>query len=346
VTIVGDGQTGAAAPPGGPGVELRWVSDEGVCFRSFDELGALLAREDGFVWIDVPQWDETVEAMLVDTFGVHPLALQHTRERNHIALVHRYPDHLFIAIHCPKIGTRGHVHYLELDQFIGEHFLITVHGPVNPVVPLEDALRETREVADRLEKGRLRPSSPFGLTYAIVSTIVRHESDLVNELARQVGLLEQAVISAVDEEPQEFLGKLFTVRHELLTIKTMATQASEIYRRAVTIVDFAPPDGLQKMRDVLDQFERVASIAQSQLEFLSGVTEFYRARTDTKMTIAGEKLAVIAALTLPITAISSVMGMNVIVNGSTHWPLLIILLAIMVALALLLLRWAKRQGWW
>ena len=233
--------------------------------------------------------------------------------------MHRYPDHLFIAIHAPKIGARGHVHYLELDQFIGEHFLVTVHGPLNPVVPLEDALRETREVVERMERGRLRPASPFALTYAIVSTVVRHETDMVNELAREVGLLEQAVISAVDEEPQEFLGKLFMVRHELLTIKTMASQASEIYRRAVTIVDFAPADGLAKMRDVLDQYERVASIAQSQLEFLQGVTEFYRARTDTKMTIAGEKLAVIAALTLPITAISSVMGMNVIVNGSTHW---------------------------
>ena len=322
------------------------MSDEGVCFRGVEELPALLARGDGFVWIDVAQWDDEVEALLAGTFGVHPIALHQARERNHIALVHRYPDHLFIAIHSPLVGTRGHVHYLELDQFVGEHFLITVHGPVNPVVPLEEALRETREVAERLEKGRLRPKSPFGLTYAIVSTVVRHESDLVNELARQVGLLEQAVISAVDEEPQEFLGKLFTARHELLTIKTMATQASEIYRRAVTIVDFAPPDGLQKMRDVLDQFERVASIAQSQLEFLSGVTEFYRARTDTKMTIAGEKLAVIAALTLPITAISSVMGMNVIVNAKTHWVALTILMVLMIALALLLLRWAKRQGWW
>ena len=326
-------------------MELRWVSDDGVGSRSLDELPDLLARDDGFVWIDVPQWDEAAEALLVGTFGVHPLAVERTRERNHIALVHRYPEHLFIAIHSPLIGTRGHVHYLELDQFIGEHYLITVHGPLNPVVPLEQALRETREVAERLERGRLRPTSPFGLTYAIVSTVVRHETDMVNDLAREVGLLEQAVISAVDEEPQGFLGKLFTVRHELLTIKTMATQASEIYRRAVTIVDFAPADGLKKMRDVLDQYERVASIAQSQLEFLQGVTEFYRARTDTKMTIAGEKLAVIAALTLPITAISSVMGMNVIVNGSTHWTLLIILLLIMLALALLLLRWAKRQGW-
>lgn len=327
-------------------MELRWVSDEGVSLRPIDDVPDLLARDDGFVWIDIPQWDDEAETLLRDTFCLHPMAIQHTRDRNHIALVHNYPGYLFLAIHRPLIGTKGHVHYLELDQFVGERYLITVHGPLNPVVPIEEALRETREVAERLERGRLHPSSPFGLTYAIVSTIVRRESDMVNELARQVGLLEQAVISAVDEEPQAFLGQLFTARHELLTVKTMAHQAAQIYRRAITIITFAPPEGVEKMRDVLDQFERVASIAQSQLEFLQGVTEFYRARTDTKMTIAGEKLAVIAALTLPITAISSVMGMNVIVNSATHWPLLIILLVLMVALALMLLRWAKRQGWW
>ena len=34
-----------------------------------------------------------------------------------------------------RSAQRGHVHYLELDQFVGEHFLITVHGPLNPKVP-------------------------------------------------------------------------------------------------------------------------------------------------------------------------------------------------------------------
>ena len=68
------------------------------------------------------------------------------------------------------------------------------------------------------------------------------------------------------------------------------------------------------MKDLLDQYQRVTHISQSQLGFLTGVTEFYRARTDTKMTIAAERLAVIAAVTLPVTALSSVLGMNVIVN--------------------------------
>jgi Mg2+ and Co2+ transporter CorA len=77
-----------------------------------------------------------------------------------------------------------------------------------------------------------------------------------------------------------------------------------------------------------------------------GVTEFYRARTDTKMTIAAERLAVIAAITLPITSLSSVIGMNVIVNESTRWIPLAILLLIMLTISVILLRWAHKQGWW
>jgi magnesium transporter len=79
---------------------------------------------------------------------------------------------------------------------------------------------------------------------------------------------------------------------------------------------------------------------------LIGVTEFYRACTDTEMTIAADRLAVIAALTLPITSLSSIIGMNVIVNDSTRWIPLIILLLIMLAISLILLRWARKQGWW
>jgi magnesium transporter len=238
------------------------------------------------------------------------------------------------------------VHYLELDQFIGENFLVTVHGPLNPKVPLETALRETRSVQERLERGRLRPTSPFGLTYAIVSSIARHEAELTGDIARQVGLLEQRVMAATEEEPQEFLTELFTARHELLTIRTMAAQSGEIYRRAIRVTGFAPREDIKLMKDLLDQYERVESLSQAQLNFLIGVTEFYRARTDTKMTIAAERLAVIAAITLPITATSSVVGMNVIVNEETLWLPLSLLLAFMATMSLVLLRWAKRQGWW
>ncbi|HSU34745.1 MAG TPA: magnesium transporter CorA family protein [Propionibacteriaceae bacterium] len=329
-------------------MELRWVDDSGVTNHDLADLHELRNRDDGFVWLDVPLWSADVERVLAEEFRFHPLAIAASRERNHTPRVHVYPDHVFLVIHAPEIGEHGHVHYLELDQFIGERFLVTIHGPLSPAVPLDTALQETRQVIARMEAGRLRPNSPFSLTYALVSTIVRRESALVGDLARQVGLLEQRVMAAVDEkDPQEFLTALFTARHELLTIRTMASQSGEIYQRAITLVRrFAQKDTIKLMKDLLDQYQRVSQISQSQLEFLMGVTEFYRARTDTKMTIAAERLAVIAAVTLPITALSSVVGMNVIVNETTRWLPLAILLTSMLTLSLILLRWARRQGWW
>ncbi len=74
--------------------------------------------------------------------------------------------------------------------------------------------------------------------------------------------------------------------------------------------------------------------------------ELYQTKVHTKMTVAMERLAVIAAVTLPITAIASVYGMNVIVNDQTHYLQLSIVLVAMVTISLTLLRWARRQGWW
>jgi magnesium transporter len=218
----------------------------------------LRKRTDGFLWIDIAEWSEEAEATLTNEFQFHPLAIAGSKTRSHVPRVHVYPDHVFIVVHAPEIGAAGHVHYLELDQFIGNDFLVTVHGPISPKVSLEAALRETKAVAARMESGRLLPISPFGLSYAIVSSIARRESHMVDEIAREVGLMEQRVMADVDEDPQKFLSELFAARHELLTIKTMAEQGGEIYRRAIKLTKFAPPEGLERMKDVLDQYESVA----------------------------------------------------------------------------------------
>lgn len=213
--------------------------------------------------------------------------------------------------------------------------------PADPLLPRSPVRRAAR-AGDRpvTPDQRVRPE----LRHRVLDH--PQAENMVADLARQVGLLEQKVMASTSDEPQRFLTELFTIRHELMTVRTMSSQGVEIFRRAIHLADFAPAEGRAKMKDLLDQDQRVSQISGSQLEFLAGVTEFYRARTDTKMTIAAERLAVIAAVTLPITAVSSMMGMNVIVNSSTHWVLLIILLLIMLAMSLLLLRWTKRQGWW
>jgi magnesium transporter len=325
-------------------VEVLRLSADGVERRSTEDLDILLGGE-GILWVDVPAWDDDAAAVLTGRFGIHERAAADCARRNPVPKVHVYPGHVFVVLHAPERGARGHIHYIELDQFIGPDWLITVHGPVNPAVRGDVALNETRAVSRRLETGRLRPTSAADHSFAIVTALTGRMRDLLSTLTEEVWQLERQVTAGYGGDPEQFLEELFAVRHGLLTIRTMAMLSREVYGRMATRGVW-PGSAHALLTDLEDQFRRIGAMAEAQREYLQGVTEFYQARTNTKMTIAAERLAVIAAVTLPVTALSSIVGMNVIVNDSTHLSLLVVLLAVMGVMSVMLLLWARRKGWW
>jgi Mg2+ and Co2+ transporter CorA len=221
-----------------------------------------------------------------------------------------------------------------------------VHGPLNPAVDPEVALRETDAVRRRLRSGRLKPGSPFELSYAIVSALTHRLESFIEELTSDVWRLEQRVTGGHMGNPEDFLEELFQARHGLLAVRTMGALGAEVYGRIAALESRIPPGDRPLVADALDQLNRIKGLADGEREYLQGVIEFYRARAETKMTIAAERLAVIAVVTLPITALSSIYGMNVIVNDHTHVPQLVVVLIVMAVMSILLLTWAKRRGWW
>jgi Mg2+ and Co2+ transporter CorA len=326
-------------------MDVRVVTPTGVQRCAPDQLGAALTRQDAFVWVDLPVGDPDTGHVLADVFGFHPRAVRDCLERNALPKAHVYGDHVLVVLHAPEAGAGGHVHYLELDQLVGSRYLVTVHGPVNPAVDPAAASRETDQVAARLDAGRLRPDSPHALSASIVSALTSRMHDHLADRTADVWRFEQEVTAGRLGDAEDFLDGMFRVRHGLLAVRTMARLGSEVYGR-MHALDAYGAEGRALLDNSLDQFERLAMMARGQEEYLQGVIEFYQTRMNTKMTIAAERLAVIASITLPITALSSVMGMNVIVNSATDPVVLTVLLVLMGTMSVLLLIWAKRRGWW
>jgi Mg2+ and Co2+ transporter CorA len=326
-------------------MDVRFVDASGSHQHHSDALLSLLDRDDGFVWIDVPQWDDEARTFLSE-LGCHPRVLEDCGRRNHVPTVHSYRDHYFVIAHAPLEGANGHVHMLELDQIIGDRFLVTVHGPINPVVDPSEARVETSAVRGRIEAGRFAPATPAELSYALSSALARRQRGLVGLVAEKLPGLEQEVMQSRLSDPEVLLERLFLIRHELMTARTMAAQTHDVYARIGSLDRFVPEPSRQLARDLADQFNRVRSIADGETQFLFGVIELYQTKVNTRMTVAMERLAVIAAVTLPITALASVYGMNVIVNQRTHITQLVIVVTVMLTMSGLLLHWAHRQGWW
>lgn len=324
-----------------------WFVTSGLTQRcEVDDLPALLEREDGFVWLDIPECDDPAAEVLEKVFRFHPMAVRDCRQRNQISKTRVYPDHAFLILHAPERGQAGQIHFLELDQFVGSRYLVTVHGPTDPAVPPEMVRREVLHVAARIETGRFRPDTPFDLSYRITSAAATRQEALVSELAIEVSALEMRVMKDPGRKPEALLEELFSLRHRLLTVRTMAAQGREAYARMAKLTHLLPSGGGPLVEDLVDQFERVRGLCDGEEEFLHGALDIYQSRTETKMNYAMERLAVPAVVTLPITALASVYGMNVIVNNRTDFPHVAVVLLVMAAMSATLLRWAKRQGWW
>jgi Mg2+ and Co2+ transporter CorA len=341
-------------------MDVRVVSESGVEKREAEDLPQLLKRRDGVVWVDIPVCDEAAVEVLLGVFGFHPIAVRDCVERNHVSKVHVYADHVFTVLHAPEVGRRGHVHYVELDQFIGQNYLVTVHGPLSPAVKPAVASLDTGAVLRRIEDRHLQVASAFELSHWIVSAMIRREADLVASLAKQSGLLEQQVMLGEDREDAEaFLEELFQAWYVLLAVRTIATHSSATYGRMSRLVRFLPEVAPALFTDIADQFDVVRTMADGQREFLHGVIEFYQTRTSTHLTLAAEKSAAtgvqqnddmrritawVAIVAVP-TAVTGFFGQNVPFPGFGTTAGVLASGALILVLATVLYVLFKRQKW-
>lgn len=347
-------------------MDVLLVTATGVESKSVDELPALLKSGDGIVWVDIPSVDDEAEGILSEVFKFHPLAVKDAATRNRVPKLHAYGDHVFVALHMPELGQRGHVHYIELDQFIGHRYLVTVHGPINPAVHPDVALRQTGEALKRIEAGRLRPATPFELSYAIVSAMTRGQDDFVETLTKDVWHLEQHVTGGTVSDPEEFLTELFQTRHGLLAVRTMAALGDDIYD-AMTHLSGISSTERKLVGDNARQFDLVRKSADGELSYLSGVIEFYQTTLIVKSTLVGQrqndemqrmseasysqnedvkKISAWAAIFFAPSLIGTIYGMNFDRMPELGWTLgYPLALMVMVLSSVLLYLVFKRNKW-
>jgi Mg2+ and Co2+ transporter CorA len=177
---------------------------------------------------------------------------------------------------------------------------------------------------------------------------------MVSELASTVASLESAVsaherhlLKRTTGHPETIVDEMFQLRHALLAIETIADQNRVVYARASALAArLMSRDDRRLIEDVEDQFNRVRRLCRGQKELLQGVLDFSRTRTSAKMDLAMSRLALLSAVALPISIISSIYGMNLFVFSQTRLDVLAMVLALMAVLTYGMLRWAREQGWW
>ena len=213
-------------------------------------------------------WEDAAGDLLTG-LGCHPLVLEGCRQRNYVPdgarvrrpRVRHRPSRRSSA--APATSTCS-----SSDQIIGHHYLVTVHGPINPGLDIARRAGRDRRRCWPGMRGRAVPPEDAGR--AVVRRHRRRSragrAALIREVAAKLpGAGEGGDGARGCADPEVLLETMFLIRHELITTRTMAAQCHDIWTRMAGDRPARRRRATARTRrDLADQFDRVRSLADGE----------------------------------------------------------------------------------
>ena len=306
---------------------------------SLDDVRAARAAKQ-LVWVDLEAQTPETEALLRETFALHPLTIEDIWSERASPKVEEFTDYLYVLVHAVARETGATATDLrELDVVIGADFVITHDQTGASTKSVRDDLAQSPKLIER---------GAVWLGYALIDRLVDAYLPVIDCFDDEIETLENDVLAkAGTPEGQPVLARILGLKRALQGLRRVAVHQREVLLRlARGEFDHIPADALPYFRNVHDHFVRVGDLADSYRDLVTSALEAYLSVQSNRMNQVMKTLTLISTILLPITFIASVYGMNFENMPGQHaawgYPMSLGLMAL-VALAAYL--WFRYKRW-
>lgn len=311
-------------------ITARWIED-GVL--QTDGLAAVPAQPRGAVWIDVADPDEAALAAVSERFPLPSLAIEDCLHFPQRPKIDAYPDLTFLIWVLPQIAEGDGVIGHEIDFFLGEEHLISVHRGEVPA--LERVLAHAQTYLARGAEWTL---------HAILDVAVDEVFPVIDELSDELEQLEDVMLS--DARPQQ-LQRLYAAKRALVTLHKVVAPERDVVRGLARLEAFVEPDAYMYFQDVGDHLARLADQIDTYRDVASGTMDIYLSAQSNRMNQIMKQLTVVATVFMPLTLISSIYGMNFKYMPELGWRYGYLgVWGVMALIAIGMVTYFRRKEWW
>jgi magnesium transporter len=309
-----------------------------------ENLPELLSDKANVVWVDLsgetPEGIEETKAVLLETFGFHPLTVEDCIETRNQPKVEPFPNYLFFTVHGIRSGETKPSNFVtkELDGYLGENYVVT--------------FRMERFGSIEAVKQQIL-ISPFscqrGAAY-LLHQILDHLVDLylpvVDDFDVTITELEDRAFD-IKTGNYTILEDIMDLRRSVARLRRISSRQREaLYRLSHGEFQQIPPEILPFYRDVHDHLLRVTDVTESYRDLVGGLSDIHLSMVANRTNDVMKTLAVVSAIILPLSLIAGIYGMNFHNMPELNWPAgYYLTLGFMAALAITLLYYFRRRGW-
>jgi magnesium transporter len=261
-------------------------------------------------WIDLenPTQQEAKE-VLEDAFHFHPLSIEDCLAPDSAPKVDEYlprendqfAPYLFVVLHAVDYNRNDGVFATsELNFFLGKNFAVTVH----PVL-----LKGVEQVVDLVMKGAGRPPrAPDRIAHLLFDSLVENYQPALDELSKEIASLEE---QALKGPTRETLNGILGIKREVQHLRAIVGPQREVVARfGHGEFKLIRPQLIPYFRDVYDGLVRIAELAQSYGDSLTGILQVYLNTSSNQTGEIVKVLTLITVVTTPLMMIGTWYGMN------------------------------------
>lgn len=265
----------------------------------------LEVKNNGFIWIDIAKPTRDEMKKLAERFPFHELNLEDCLSKIQIPKIDRYEDHVFVILNFPTLEKERIPRSSQLASFIGSGYLVTVHqGELKPISEIFQQCIQSNKARQEL-MGR----SAGYLFHSIIDALT---DDLLNLVRKIVGNIED-IEDVVFDEQANAAGEISYIRRQITVLRRIAIPLKRTLAEITTkdIRRFSEEDLTLYFDDINDHIDKVIDTLEESKETIEIYKDTdYLHGTDRSNKILAV-LTIVFTLSLPVTVMSSLYGMNV-----------------------------------
>ncbi len=292
-------------------------------------------------WTNITAVDEQdIRLLRAAHPNFHPLDLEDLFSRIERPKIDEYDDYLFVVMQFPIWDPASRVsRAAEVDLFIGEGFLVTVHEGV--LKPLNTLFAQCQN--DPAIRQKLMSRGASRLFYAVIDTLVDYILPILYKVDANIRAVEENLFT---ENLREVIENITLLRRDIIALR-------RIIRPQIAIVANLEKVDRAFIHEELDvYFGDIVDHLQKASDLLADHDEVIAVLADSADTLASHRineviriLTVISVIMLPLTLISSVYGMNVDLPHDENPYAFIEILLMMFLIMVTMLAVFKRKKW-
>jgi magnesium transporter len=292
-------------------------------------------RRDGHqFWIDLADPPDEQVDHVGELLGLHPVAIEDTREFGQRPKVDVYEDHVLLVFFTARLDDDGAVVPIEVHVYIARGFLLTVRRAKCRVL---DSLR------DKVEEIHEHP------VYKILDTLTDAFYPVIEGLEDRIDTLEGQVLARTRREQ---LAAIYRLRQEVREIGRIASIQRDQFQYASDdlkrLIEFG--DTQEYLRDIGDHLSQIAGELYRQSEDLAALTSTYFNANSDRLNATATRLTIVGTLFVLWTLVTGFFGQNfgwLVDNVNTLSDFLIFGVGALLVPTVILLTvfWMKRHDW-